>query len=266
MTIAPKSFRYSLDTTTQVATIQLDRPERLNALTFEVYEELTEVFRQLDQEPSVRAVLLTGTGRAFCSGGDVEAIIGELLGKSAPELLAFTRLTGDLVRAMLGCRKPIVGALNGLVAGAGAVIACACDLRVAADSARIAFLFTKVGLSGADMGASWLLPRIVGLGRAMELLLTGDFIDAGVAERIGLYHAVVPAERCLEVARERAEGLARGPRLGLEITKRMLYREAALDLDNALAAEVEAQAICMQDPNFAEAYRAFREKRPPRFQ
>ncbi len=265
MTISPKSFEYSFDPSTQVATIQLNRPERLNALTFEVYEELTRTFRQLDSEPGVRAILLTGKGRAFSSGGDVEEIIGQLLNRSAPELLAFTRLTGDLVRSMLGCRRPIVGALNGLVAGAGAVIACACDLRIAADTARIAFLFTKVGLSGADMGASWLLPRIVGLGRAMELLLTGDFIDAATAERIGLYQAVVPAERCVDVARERAEALARGPSFGLEITKRLLYREAALDYDNALAAEVEIQAICMQDPNFAEAYQAFREKRSPRF-
>lgn len=265
MAIEPRSFRYQFDEATGVATLRLDRPERLNALTFEVYEELTDTFRKLDTEPGVRSILLTGTGRAFCSGGDVEAIIGRLLGRTGPELLAFTRLTGDLVRAMLGCRRPIVGALNGLVAGAGAVIACACDLRIAAETARIAFLFTKVGLSGADMGASWLLPRIVGLGRAMELLLTGDFIDATAAERAGLYHAVVPAERCLEAARERAEALARGPSLGLEVTKRMLYREAALDYDNALAAEVEIQALCMQDPNFAEAHRAFQEKRSPRF-
>lgn len=265
MPIAPKSFRYELDSATAVATITLDRPERLNALTFEVYQELTEVFGALDGERGVRAILLTGSGRAFCSGGDVESIIGELFARDARGLLEFTRTTGALIRSMIACRRPVVGALNGTVAGAGAVIACACDLRIAAERAKIAFLFAKVGLSGADMGASWLLPRIVGLGRAMEILMTGDFVDAATAERIGLYHAVVPQERCLEVARERAERLAAGPSFALEVTKKMLYREASMDLDAALAAEVEIQSICMQDPNFREAYEAFRAKRPPRF-
>lgn len=265
MPIAPRSFRYELDPASAVATLTLDRPDRLNALTFEVYEELRETFDALDTEPGVRAILLTGSGRAFCSGGDVEAIIGELFARDARGLLDFTRATGALIRSMLACRRPIVGALNGTVAGAGAVIACACDLRIAAVSAQIAFLFTRVGLSGADMGASWLLPRIVGLGRAMELLLSGDFVDAATAGRIGLYHAVVPVERCLAEARARAERLAAGPSFALETTKKMLYREAALDLDAALAAEVEIQAICMQDPNFREAYEAFRDKRAPRF-
>src|SRR5690606_32771226 len=208
----------------------------------------------VDEVPGVRVVLLTGAGKAFCSGGDVEAIIGPLFERDVRGLLDFTRTTGALIRAMLRCRRPIVGALNGTVAGAGAVIASACDLRIAADTAKIAFLFTRVGLSGADMGASWLLPRIVGLGRAMELLMTGDFIDAVTAERIGLYHAVVPDERCVAAARARAEQLAAGPSFALEVTKRMLYREAALDLDAALAAEVEIQSVCMQDPNFREAY------------
>ncbi len=265
MPIAPKSFRYELDPATAVATITLDRPERLNALTFEVYRELTETLEALDTEAGVRAILLTGSGRAFCSGGDVETIIGELFARDARGLLEFTRATGALIRSMLACRRPIVGALNGTVAGAGAVIACACDLRIAADSAKIAFLFAKVGLSGADMGASWLLPRIVGLGRAMEILMTGDFIDAATAERIGLYHAVVPQARCLELARARAERLAAGPSFALEVTKKMLYREASMDLDAALAAEVEIQSICMQDPNFREAYEAFQAKRAPRF-
>jgi len=265
MAIAPKSFRYEHDAATGVATLTLDRPERLNALTFEVYEELRGAFDALDGEPGVRAILLTGAGRAFCSGGDVEAIIGELLARDARGLLEFTRSTGALIRSMLACRRPIVGALNGTVAGAGAVIACACDLRVAATGAKIAFLFTRVGLSGADMGAAWLLPRIVGLGRAMEILLSGEFVDAATAERIGLYHAVVPDERCLEVARERAERLAAGPPFALETTKRMLYREAAMDLDAALEAEAEVQSICMQDPDFREAYAAFRGRRPARF-
>jgi enoyl-CoA hydratase/carnithine racemase len=158
-----------------------------------------------------------------------------------------------------------VGALNGLVAGAGAVIASACDLRIASEKAKIAFLFTKVGLSGADMGASWLLPRIVGLGRAMELLLTGDFVDAREAERIGLYNRVVPHDEFPAAARSWAERLARGPSFGMEVTKKLVQREAAMDVESALAAEVEIQAACMLDPNFREAYEAFRDKREPRF-
>lgn len=265
MTLAPRSFRYELDPATSVATLTLDRPERLNALTFEVYRELREAFDALDHEPGVRAIVLTGSGRAFCSGGDVEAIIGELFVRDARGLLEFTRATGALIRSMVRCRRPIVGALNGTVAGAGAVIATACDLRVAAETAKIAFLFVKVGLSGADMGASWLLPRLVGHGRAAELLLTGEFVDAATAERIGLYQRVVPVDRCLAEARSLAERLAAGPSFALEVTKRMLYREAAMDLDAALEAEVEIQSVCMQDPNFREAYEAFRAKRPPRF-
>jgi enoyl-CoA hydratase/carnithine racemase len=265
MAIRPRSFRYEHDAATAVATLTLDRPEKLNALTFEAYRELRETFDALDAEPGVRAILLTGEGRAFCSGGDVEAIIGELFARDARGLLEFTRQTGALIRSMIRCRRPIVGALNGTVAGAGAVVATACDLRVAADTARIAFLFTKVGLSGADMGASWLLPRIVGLGRAAELLMHGDFLEAREAQRIGLYHQVVPAAECLAAGRAEAERLARGPSFALEVTKRMLYREAAMDLDAALEAEVEIQSVCMQDPNFREAYRAFLEKRKPRF-
>jgi len=265
MTIAPESFRYEHDPATAVATITLDRPERLNALTFEVYRELRGTFEALDTEPGVRAVLLTGSGRAFCSGGDVEAIIGELFARDAKGLLEFTRATGALIRAMVRCRRPIVGALNGTVAGAGAVIAAACDIRIAAETAKIAYLFTKVGLSGADMGASWLLPRIVGLGRATELLMTGDFVDAAEAQKIGLYHRVVPVAECLPTAREWAERLAAGPSFALEVTKKMLYREAAMDLDAALEAEVEIQSLCMQDPNFREAYEAFVEKRKPKF-
>jgi enoyl-CoA hydratase/carnithine racemase len=267
--IAPKSFRYEFDRTTAVATITLDRPERLNALTFEVYAELKQVFDALDdpaRTPDVRAILLTGEGRAFCSGGDVESIIGELFARDGKGLLDFTRATGALIRSMIACRRPIVGGLNGTVAGAGAVIASACDVRIAAESAKIAFLFTKVGLSGADMGASWLLPRIVGLGRAMEILMTGDFVDAATAHRIGLYTRVVADGDLRTEARAWAERLAAGPSFALEVTKKMLYREAAMDLDAALAAEVEIQSICMQDGNFREAYEAFRDKRKARFQ
>ena len=213
----------------------------------------------------MRSILLTGSGRAFCSGGDVEDIIGPLFERDYRGLLEFTRNTGDLILAMLRCRRPIVGALNGTVAGAGAVIASACDIRIAAEEAKIAFLFTKVGLSGADMGASWLLPRLVGMGRAMELLMTGDFIDAREAYRIGLYNRVVPASELMKEGRGWAERLARGPSFGLEITKKMLYREATMDVESALAAETEIQAACMEDPNFREAYEAFVAKRAPEF-
>jgi enoyl-CoA hydratase/carnithine racemase len=265
MPIAPESFRYALDAASGVATLTLDRPERLNALTFAVYEELTAVFGALDTEPGVRAVVLTGSGRAFCSGGDVEDIIGALFARDYQGLLNFTRTTGALVLAILRCRRPVVAALNGLVAGAGAVVTSACDFRVAAEGAKIAFLFTRVGLSGADMGASWLLPRLVGLGRATELLMLGDFVEAREAERIGLYHRVVPADRVLAEATALAERLARGPAFGLEVTKRLLLREAAMDVESALAAETEIQAACMLHPDFREAYEAFKAKREPKF-
>lgn len=265
MPIAPKSFRYEHDTETRVITITLDRPERLNALTFEVYRELRDVLAALDTEPEVGAIVLTGSGKAFCSGGDVEDIIGPLLEYDFQGLLEFTRNTGDVILNMLRCRRPILGALNGTVAGAGAVIAAACDMRIASEDAKIAFLFTKVGLSGADMGASWLLPRLVGHGVAMELLMTGDFVSAERAERIGLYNRVVPKEQVLEETLEQARRLAAGPSFGLEVTKKMVLREASMDFETALASEVEIQAACMEDPNFREAYAAFVAKRPPEF-
>ena len=265
MPLAPRTFLYDQDGGTAVATITLNRPERLNALTFDVYEELRDAFRALNGEAGVRAIVLTGAGRGFCSGGDVEEIIGPLLERDAAGLLSFTRLTGDLVLAIRQCRKPVVAALNGTVAGAGAVIATACDIRLAAPSASIAFLFTKVGLSGADMGAAWLLPRIVGLGIASELLLTGEFIEAEEARRIGLYNRVIPQDRLLSEARALAERLARGPSEAFGVTKESLDDEAPLDLAAALEAEARAQARCMQSPNFREAYQAFRAKREPRF-
>lgn len=265
MALNPKSFRYAHDTDTGVATITLDRPQRLNALTFEVYHELRETFDALSTEAGVRAIVLTGSGRAFSSGGDVEDIIGALHGRDFKGLLDFTRITGALIHSIRKCRRPVVGALNGTVAGAGAVIAAACDIRVAAESAKIAFLFTKVGLSGADMGASWLLPRIVGHGLASELLMTGDFIDAKEAHRIGLYNRVVADADCLDEATALAEKLAKGPSFGLEISKESLDREWSMDLETALAWETQVQAGLMLDPNFHESYVAFTEKRPPRF-
>src|SRR2546422_1961929 len=266
MPLAPHSFLYQHDPHTGVATITLNRPARLNALTFDVYRELRDAFRALDGEPGVRAVVITGAGRAFCSGGDVEEIIGALFARDDAGLLEFTRLTCDLILAMHQCRRPIVGALNGTVAGAGAVIATACDVRIAAESAKIAFLFVKVGLSGADMGAAWLLPRIVGLGRATELLMSGDFIDAQTALRLGLYNRVVAGANVMVEARSFAERLARGPSPALGITKDALNREAHMDLVTALDAEAEVQASLMTHADFREAYNAFVAKRPPRFQ
>ena len=266
MAIEARSFRYEHDRETEVVTLTLNRPDRYNALTFEVYNELKQVFEALDTEPGVRAIVLTGSGKAFCSGGDVDDIIGALFGRDYRGLLDFTRRTGALILAMLRCRRPIVGALNGTVAGAGAVIAAACDLRVASEDAKIAYLFTKVGLSGADMGASWLLPRIIGMGRTMELLMFGDFVDAARAEQIGLYNKVVPKDEVVAEATAWAERLARGPSFGLEVTKKMVLREASMDLESALAAEVEIQAACMEDPNFRESYDAWVEKRKPVFE
>ena len=248
-----------------VAVVRLERPERLNALTFDSYAELRDRFRALATRDSVRSVLLTGTGKAFCSGGDVKDIIGRLFGVSDAELLAFTRMTCDLIEAMQRLEKPIVGALNGTTCGAGAVMAAACDIRVAAESAKIAFLFTKVGLCGADMGAAWLLPRIVGLGHASELLMTGDFIDARRAEQIGLYNCVVEDDKLAEVGMGYARRLADGPSMGLAVTKRMLNAEASMELGEAMQAEGWIQAECMKHPDYREAYEAFMEKRPKDF-
>jgi enoyl-CoA hydratase/carnithine racemase len=266
MTLAPRSFQYALDPATAVATITLDRPDRLNALTFEVYAELRDTFRALDTEPDVRAVVITGRGRAFCSGGDVEDIIGALFARDAVGLLEFTRLTGDLILSIRQCRRPVVAALNGTVAGAGAVIAAAADIRIAAESAKIAFLFSRVGLAGADMGAAWLLPRIVGLAHASELLLLGDFISAERAAAIGLYNRVVPGDRLMTEATEVAVRLAKGPSAAHGVTKEALNQEAAMDLVSAIEYEARVQAECMRHPNFKEAYEAFRDRRDPRFE
>jgi len=265
MALAPRSFLYQADPETGVATITLNRPDRLTALTFEVYTELRDTFRALDTEPGVRAVMITGSGRAFCTGGDVEDIIGALFSRTYEGLLDFTRLTCDLILSIRECRRPVVAALNGTVAGAGAVMAAASDVRIAAETARIAFLFSRVGLAGADMGAAWLLPRIVGLGIATELLMTGEFVEPDRAQQIGLYNRVVPSDRLMAEARAFAEGLAKGPSYALGITKDALNREASMDLRTAMEAEAQAQAGCMLSPNFREAYEAFRAKRAPRF-
>jgi enoyl-CoA hydratase/carnithine racemase len=253
------------DDSTGIVTLTLNRPERMNALTFDLYDELRRAIRALGDEPAARVIVLTGAGNAFCSGGDVHDIIGALVGRDYRALLEFTRMTCDLVLALRQCRRPIIAALNGTVAGAGAVIAAAADIRIASSDARIAFLFTRVGLAGADMGAAWLLPRIVGLGRATEILMTGEFVNADEAYRIGLYNQVVAPPLLAETVRARAEALARGPSFALEITKDALNREAHMDLGSALESEAQIQASLMLHPDFREAYEAFREKRPAKF-
>jgi len=259
----PEHFRY--DEADGVATIRLDRPERLNALTFDSYGELRDAFVELRSRDAVRCVVITGTGRAFCSGGDVKDIIGALFDVPDEKLFAFTRMTCDLIENIRLLEKPVIASLNGTTCGAGAVIAAAADMRIAADTAKIAFLFTKVGLSGADMGAAWLLPRIVGLGHASELLMGGEFIDAKRAAEIGLYnHVVAPDDLAAETARW-ARIMADGPSMGLAVTKRMLNAEAAMSLPEAMQAEGWVQAECMKHPDYKEAFDAFLEKRAPDF-
>ena len=259
----PKSFLYEQEN--GIGTITLNRPDRLNAITFEVYHELTDFFSQLREQAGLRVVIITGAGRAFCSGGDVRDIIGALQGRDAAGLLEFTRLTCALIRNMRALPKPVIASLNGTVAGAGACIALASDIRIAAAEAKIAFIFVRVGLAGTDMGATYLLPRVVGLAKATELLMTGDFVEADEAERIGLYNRVVPLEELKTATREFAIKLAHGPALGIAKTKEMLNRELHMGFDSAMEAEAVAQALCMQTPDFKEAHAAFLEKRPAKF-
>lgn len=264
MSTSPSSFQ--LDVQRGVAHITLDRPDRLNALTFEVYRELADTFYTLSEREDVRAITLTGRGRGFCSGGDVEGIIAELFAKDARGLLHFTRATARLIQSICEVQQPVIAAVNGVCVGAGAVIAAACDLRVAATKARFGFIFPKVGLSGADMGASWLLPRIVGMGNAAELLLFGDLVSAEHAHRIGFVnHLADTPEATVTVAREWAERLAGGPAFAHTITKRMLRSESTMQLADALEAEAQAQAICMAHPDFRIAHDAYNTKTKPRF-
>lgn len=264
MSLSPQTFSYSVSQA--VATITLDRPQRLNALTFEVYRELAETFELLEQESEVRAVVITGAGRGFCSGGDQDDIIKHLLGRDTPGLLAFTRATGRLIAAMRRCRRPVVAAVNGVAVGAGAVIACAADLRIAAASASFGFVFPKVGLCGADMGITYLLPRIVGLGHASELLFFGDKVDSEHALRIGLVNRVVETpEAALALAQQWAARLAAGPAFAHAMTKQMIESEHTMGLAEAIEAEAQAQALCMQHPDFGLAHEAFKAGAKPRF-
>lgn len=259
-----QSFRSEVDEH-GVATLTLSRPERINALTFEVYGELRDTFRHLKESaPEVRAIVLRGEGpRGFCSGGDVNDIIAQLFERDMPGLLEFTRMTGALVHAIRATRPPVVAALHGVCCGAGAVIAAACDVRFAAPDTRMAYLFPQVGLSGADMGAAYLLPRIVGLGRASELLLGGHFVDAAEAHRIGLVNRI--AEDVRAEAHAFATKLAKGPAFAHAMTKRMLEYEGHCDFTTGIEAEAQAQAICMEHPDFLEAHQAWKEKREPTF-
>lgn len=248
-----------------VAVLTLDRPETLNSLTFAIYAGLERLFADLQQDDEVRVVVLTGAGRGFCSGGNVDEIIAPLLEKDLADTLAFTRMTGAVVRNMRRLGKPILAAVNGIAAGAGAVIALAADLRVLAERARFAFLFTKVGLTGADMGAAYLLPRIVGAGRAAELLMLGETIDAAECLRIGLANRVVGDEVLMEETLALARRLAEGPGLALDMTKRMLVNEASMGLDEAIEQEAQAQALLLRARDHREFYEAWKARREPRF-
>lgn len=270
--IAPRHFGWALNG--PVATITLNRPERKNPLTFDSYAELVETFERLrsedDLRDAVRAVVLTGAGGNFSSGGDVHEIIGPLVRmkeeKRFDDLLAFTRLTGALVKAMRACPQPIVAAVDGICAGAGAIMAMAADLRLGTARSKVAFLFVRVGLSGADMGACAILPRIIGQGRASELLYTGRFLPGEEAERWGFYNRLAPPETLLTDAEALARELAQGPTVAHAMTKRMLHEEWNMGVNEAIDAEAVAQARCMETEDFARAYRAFAAKTTPVFE
>ena len=248
-----------------VVTIRLNDPDKLNALTFQTYGDLEKIMAELADDKSAKVIVLTGTGKGFCSGGSVNDIIGPLLKMKGDDLYKFTRMTCNVVKNMRNLKKPIIAAVNGIAAGAGAMLMLASDLRIFSDKARTAFLFVKVGLSGADMGALYLLPRIVGLGKATELVYFGDTIDAQEAYRIGLANRVVPGETLLEEAYKWANRLKDGPLYALGVTKELIEYEGNVDLATALELEAMAQARCMETPDFVEGYNAFIEKRPLRF-
>lgn len=261
---SPRHFIWSFDG--GVATVTLNRPERKNPLTFDSYAELRDAFLSLRDAPAVKAVVVAGAGGNFSSGGDVHDIIGPLTRMSTPELLRFTRMTGDLVKAMRGCPQPIVAAIDGVCAGAGAIMAMSADLRLATPAARTAFLFTRVGLAGCDMGACAILPRLIGQGRASELLYTGRFMTAEEGERWGFHNRIVPADRLADEAAALAREIAAGPGFAHGITKTQLWAEWAVGLDTAIEMEAQAQAICMATNDFRRAYEAFAAKRSPVFE
>ena len=266
--ITPVHFQWTVER--RVATITLNRPERKNPLTFESYAELTETFRALTTSTDVRCVVLTGSGGNFCSGGDVHDIIGPLVAMrdrgDGDGLRRFTRMTGDLVKAMRACPQPIVAAVDGICVGAGAILAMASDVRFGTARSKVAFLFVRVGLSGADMGACALLPRIIGQGRASELLYSGRAIDGVEAERWGFYNRLIEPESLMAEAATFAHTLADGPAFAHAVTKKCLHDEWNLSIDAAIDLEAEAQAVCMETNDFSRAYHAFVNKRPPAFE
>ncbi len=258
-------FDFDYQVQDSIATITLNRPDVLNAITLEIYAQLRDLFADLQYNDDVNVVIITGAGRAFCAGGDVHKIIGKVLNEDMRAHLEFTRMTGHLVRNMRLLNKPIIAAINGIAAGAGAVIACACDLRVMAEDAHFAFLFTGVGLTGADMGVGFLLPRLIGTSRAMELLMLGDKIDAPTAARYGLANKIAPKEDVVPLAREWAARLAAGPTLSLGMTKAMVNNEWNMDVVSAVEAEAQAQALMMMGQDHRAFFEAFREKKKPEF-
>jgi enoyl-CoA hydratase/carnithine racemase len=249
-----------------VATVTLDRPEKLNPLTFESYADLRDLLAELPHHEDVRVLVIRGEGRAFCGGGDVNEIIGELIRMDARDLMRFTKMTGDVIRAMRECPVPIIAAVQGIAAGAGAVVALAADFRVVAQSGKFAFLFTKVGLSGGDMGAAYLLPRVVGLGRATELLMLGSTIDSATADRYGLVSQLVADDELAGAVADLASTLAAGPTLALSQTKSLLTRELDMPIGSAMELDAMTQALLMTTHDHAEFHAAFNERRPPNWQ
>jgi enoyl-CoA hydratase/carnithine racemase len=261
---AATHFRYAVEG--RVATILLDRPERKNPLTFDSYAELRDLFQRMRHADDVRAIVLAGEGGNFCSGGDVHEIIGPLVGMDMPDLLRFTRMTGDLVKAIRACPQTVIAGIDGVCAGAGAAIAMAADLRLGTPAAKVAYLFTRVGLAGCDMGACAILPRIIGQGRAAELLYTGRSMSAEEGERWGFFNRVVPSAELEAAAKKWAAELAAGPTFAHAMTKKALDHEWNMSVDQAIEAEAQAQAICMDTKDFERAYRAFVAKQKPVFE
>lgn len=267
MTLPVRSAEhFSLEVSERVATVTLDRPDRKNPLTFESYAELVSFFRQLQYDEAVNAVVVTGAGGNFCSGGDVFEIIEPLLAKDTKGLMRFTEMTGDLVKAMRGCPQPVISAIDGICVGAGAIIAMASDLRLGTALAKVAFLFNKVGLAGCDMGACAMLPRIVGYGRASELLFTGRVMGGEEAERWGFFNRLCNPDEVLDEAIKLAKQLAQGPTFANDITKKMLAMEWAMSIEEAIKAEAIAQALCMTTADFRRAFDAFAAKQKPVFE
>ncbi len=262
--IKPEHFAWSVED--RIATITLNRPERKNPLTFESYAELRDTFHKLQGIDEVKVVVITGAGGTFCSGGDVPEIIGPLTKMDMEGLLAFTQMTGDLVKAMRKCPQPIIAAIDGICAGAGAILAMASDLRYGTPESRVGFLFTRVGLAGCDMGACAMLPRIIGQGRAAELLYTGRMMSSEEAANWGFYNGVAEPDDVLSTAVSQAKRLAEGPTFAHATTKKALHQEWDMGIDEAIEAEAEAQALCMQTQDFARAYKAFVAKEKPVFE